>query len=52
LEKAVQFILLRAFDEVYEEKDQVMEREFSFSSEIFRGLSMPGRKIVGKDNFF
>jgi hypothetical protein len=29
-----------------------MERELSFSSEIFGRLSMPGKKIVGEDNFF
>jgi len=29
-----------------------MEREFSFSSEVFRRLSVPGKKIVGEDNFF
>jgi len=52
LEKAVQFILIRAFDEVHEEKDQVIKRELSFSSEVFRGLSMPGRKIVREDKFF
>jgi len=28
--KAVQFILIRAFDEVREEKDQVIERELFF----------------------
>jgi len=51
-EETVQFILIRAFDEVHEKKDQVMKRELSFSSEILRGLSMLGRKIVREDNFF
>jgi len=40
------------FDEVHKGKDQVIERDLSFSSEIFGRLFMLGKKIVGEDNFF
>ena len=30
----IKFKLIRAFDEVHEKKDQVMEWQFSFSSEV------------------